>query len=388
VTGTASPTDPASASGAAVRATNGDAAGTLPLLDVRDLHVHFGVGGRVGWRARSDVIRAVDGVNLTIKRGRTLGLVGESGSGKTTTGRAIVRLLDPTRGSVRFDGQEIATLRGEPLRRLRQRFQMIFQDPYSSLNPRMTVRSIVEEPLDVHSIGSRRERAERVAELLELVGMSTRAADRFPHEFSGGQRQRIGIARALALNPDLIVADEPISALDVSIRAQILALLERLQAELHLTYLVVAHDLAIVRRISDEVAVMYLGRIVESAPTAELYGAPLHPYTIALLSAVPIPDPAIQVHRRRIILRGEIPSPANPPPGCHFHTRCWLYQRLGEPEACRTERPPLRMAADDHPVACHFVEQIDGSSEQRQAAGRVVTAPASPTTGPTIGDTH
>ena len=344
----------------------------VPLIDVRDLQVHFPVGGRIGWRANRDVIRAVDGVSLTIERGRTLGLVGESGSGKTTTGRAIVRLLDPTAGSVRFDGQEIATLRGEPLRQLRQRFQMIFQDPYSSLNPRMTVRTIVEEPLDIHAIGSRTERAERVVELLDLVGLSPHAADRFPHEFSGGQRQRIGIARALALNPDLIVADEPISALDVSIRAQILALLERLQAELNLTYLVVAHDLAIVRRISDHVAVMYLGRIVESAPTAELYSAPLHPYTIALLSAVPIPDPAIQAHRRRIILRGEIPSPANPPAGCHFHTRCWLYQRLDEPEACRTEQPPLRIASADHPVACHFVEQIDGSAEQRQAAGRVV----------------
>ena len=343
----------------------------VPLVDVRDLRVHFPVGGRIGWRASRDVIRAVDGVSLTIERGKTLGLVGESGSGKTTTGRAIVRLLDPTTGSVRFDGQEIATLSGEPLRRLRQRFQMIFQDPYSSLNPRMTVRTIVAEPLDIHAIGSRAERAERVMELLDLVGLSPHAADRFPHEFSGGQRQRIGIARALALNPDLIVADEPISALDVSIRAQILALLERLQSELNLTYLVVAHDLAIVRRISDHVAVMYLGRIVESAPTAELYSAPLHPYTIALLSAVPIPDPAIQTHRRRIILRGEIPSPANPPTGCHFHTRCWLYQRLGEPEACRTEQPPLRFAPSDHPVACHFFEQIDGSAEQRQAAGRV-----------------
>ena len=343
----------------------------VPLVDVCDLRVHFPVGGRIGWRANRNVIRAVDGVSLTIERGRTLGLVGESGSGKTTTGRAIVRLIDPTTGSVRFDGLEIATLSGEPLRRLRQRFQMIFQDPYSSLNPRMTVRTIVAEPLDIHAIGSRAERAERVVELLDLVGLSPHAADRFPHEFSGGQRQRIGIARALALNPDLIVADEPISALDVSIRAQILALLERLQAELNLTYLVVAHDLAIVRRISDHVAVMYLGRIVESAPTADLYGAPLHPYTIALLSAVPIPDPAIQTHRRRIILRGEIPSPANPPTGCHFHTRCWLYQRLDEPEACRTEQPPLRFATSDHPVACHFFEQIDGSAEQRQAAGRV-----------------
>ncbi len=353
---------------------------TMPLLEVRDLHVHFQGGGRIGWRANRDVIRAVDGVSLTIERGETLGLVGESGSGKTTAGRAIVRLLDPTSGSIRFDGQEIATLRGEPLRRLRQRFQMIFQDPYSSLNPRMTVRSIVEEPLDIHAIGSRQERLLRVTELLELVGLSPRAAERFPHEFSGGQRQRIGIARALALNPDLIVADEPISALDVSIRAQILALMERLQAELHLTYLVVAHDLAIVRRISDRVAVMYLGRIVEMAPTRDLYGAPLHPYTVALLSAVPIPDPQIQMHRRRIILGGEIPSPANPPPGCHFHTRCWLYQRLETPEVCRTVAPPLQAAATSHQVACHFADRIADSAEQRQAVGRV-TATAAPATG-------
>ena len=349
---------------------------SMPLLDVRDLRVHFQVGGRIGWRASRDIIRAVDGVSLTIERGETLGLVGESGSGKTTVGRAIVRLLDPTSGSIRFDGQEIAPLGGEPLRRLRQRFQMIFQDPYSSLNPRMTVRSIVEEPLDIHAIGSRQDRLERVTALLELVGLSPRAAERFPHEFSGGQRQRIGIARALALNPDLIVADEPISALDVSIRAQILALLERLQAELNLTYLVVAHDLAIVRRISDRVAVMYLGRIVETASTRDLYGAPLHPYTVALLSAVPIPDPQIQMHRRRIILSGEIPSPSNPPPGCHFHTRCWLYQRLEQPDLCRTETPPLRTAVADHQVACHFVERIDGSAEQAQAAGRVRTAAA------------
>lgn len=353
-----------------------------PLLDVQDLHVHFQASGWIGWRVSRDIIRAVDGVSLTIERGETLGLVGESGSGKTTTGRAIVRLIDPTSGSVRFDGQEIATLRGEPLRRLRQRFQMIFQDPYSSLNPRMTVRSIVEEPLDIHAIGSRPERLERVTELLELVGLSPRAAERFPHEFSGGQRQRIGIARALALNPDLIVADEPISALDVSIRAQILALLERLQAELHLTYLVVAHDLAIVRRISDRVAVMYLGRIVEMAATGDLYGAPLHPYTIALLSAVPIPDPAIQMHRRRIILGGEIPSPANPPPGCHFHTRCWLYQRLETPEVCRTAAPPLQAAATGHQVACHFADRIADSAEQQQAVGRV-TSTAAPAAGAT-----
>jgi oligopeptide/dipeptide ABC transporter ATP-binding protein len=339
-----------------------------PLLVVRDLHVEFPVR-RMAFGGSHGVIRAVDGLDLDIERGTTVGLVGESGSGKTTTGRAIVRLLDPTSGSIRFDGQEIATLRSEPLRRLRRRFQMIFQDPYSSLNPRLTVGSIVGEPLEIHAIGTRAEREERVADLLELVGLSRGAADRFPHEFSGGQRQRVGVARALALDPDLVVADEPVSALDVSIRAQILNLLERVQERLQLSYLVVSHDLAAVRRISDSVAVMYLGRIVEVAPTPRLFRNSLHPYTIALISAVPIPDPAIQAHRRRIILRGEIPSPADPPTGCHFHTRCWLYQRLGEPEQCRAERPPLAVAETGHAVACHFSDRVEGTPEQRQAAG-------------------
>ncbi len=348
-----------------------------PLLLVRGLRVDFHLGGGFMLRPRDAIVKAVDGVDLEIERGRTLGLVGESGSGKTTTGRAIVRLLEPTSGSIRFDGQEIATLRGEPLRRLRRRFQMIFQDPYSSLNPRKTIGSIVGEPLDIHGVGRAAERRARVAELLDLVGLSPRIMDRFPHQFSGGQRQRVGVARAIALNPDLIVADEPVSALDVSIRAQILNLLERLQTQVDLTYLVVSHDLAAVRRISDRVAVMYLGRIVENAPTSRLFGAPLHPYTIALISAVPIPDPEIQQHRRRIILRGEIPSSANPPTGCHFHTRCWLYQRLGEPEQCRTERPPLLPAATGHSVACHYVAEVEGSAEQRQASGRQTsTAPS------------
>ena len=342
-----------------------------PLVDVRDLHVHFPIGG-LSFRRERGVIRAVDGVDLAIPRGTTLGLVGESGSGKTTTGRAIVRLLDPTSGSIRFDGQEIATLRGEPLRRLRKRFQMIFQDPYSSLNPRMTIAGIVGEALDIHGIGTRKERAERVAELLQLVGLPARVADRYPHQFSGGQRQRVGVARALAVDPDLIVADEPVSALDVSIRAQILNLLVRLQDRLDLTYIVVSHDLAAVRRISDTVAVMYLGRIVELAPTAQLFGGALHPYTIALISAVPIPDPALQVGRRRIILTGEIPSPASPPPGCHFHTRCWLYRRLGEPERCRAERPPLVDLRAGHAAACHFSAEVEGTPEQRQAMGRGV----------------
>ena len=353
---------------APVSASSDGAGQSETLLRVRDLRVEFPFGG-LAFRGGKGVIRAVDGVALQIRRGETLGLVGESGSGKTTTGRAIVRLLDPTSGSIMFAGQEIATLHGEPLRRLRRRFQMIFQDPYSSLNPRMTIGNIVGEPLDIHDIGDRADRQARVGELLELVGLSARAIDRYPHQFSGGQRQRVGVARALALDPDLVVADEPVSALDVSIRAQILNLLERLQDRLGLSYLVVSHDLAAVRRISETVAVMYLGRIVEVAPTARLFRSALHPYTIALISAVPIPDPAIQAHRRRIILKGEIPSPADPPTGCHFHTRCWLYQRLGEPERCRVERPPLANADTGHEVACHFADKVEGTPEQRQAAG-------------------
>jgi oligopeptide/dipeptide ABC transporter ATP-binding protein len=350
-----------------------------PLVDVRNLTVHFKLGGGLSLRSRTGIVQAVDGINLQIRRGETLGLVGESGCGKTTAGRAIVRLLDPTAGSVNFDGVELAygtgpkpgrLISGEPLRLLRQRFQMIFQDPYSSLNPRMTIASIVGEPLDIHNIGNRAERRERVANLLETVGITARSANRFPHEFSGGQRQRVGVARALAVNPDLVVADEPISALDVSIRAQMLNLLERLQGEFNLAYLLVAHDLAAVRHISDRVAVMYLGRIVETAAAAELYRAPLHPYTVALLSAVPVPDPSVQRQRRRIILRGDIPSPLNPPSGCRFHTRCWLYERLGKPEQCRTVSPDLREPSSAHAVACHFAEELAGSPEQAQATGR------------------
>jgi oligopeptide/dipeptide ABC transporter ATP-binding protein len=254
--------------------------------------------------------------------------------------------------------------------------QMIFQDPYASLNPRMTVGGIVGEPLDIHSIGTRSERRQRVEELFEIVGLDPSYAERYPHEFSGGQRQRVGVARALAVNPDLIVADEPVSALDVSIQAQIVNLLERLQAQFRLTYLFIAHDLSVVRHISDRIAVMYLGRIVELAPSRELYDAPRHPYTVALISAVPIPDPAVESKRRRIILKGDVPNPAAPPRGCHFHTRCWLRERLGNPAECVEVAPQLRTVDAGHEVACHFAEQVHGSIEQRRAIGGGANPPA------------
>jgi oligopeptide/dipeptide ABC transporter ATP-binding protein len=338
-----------------------------PLLQVRDLAVHFGVFKGLLSGRRSATIRAVDGVTFDIARGETVGLVGESGCGKSTTGRAIARLNHPTTGSIHLDGQELSGLKGAGLRQMRRRLQMIFQDPYSSLNPRMSIGAIVAEPLIVHRVGTARDRAERVRRLLDVVGLSPQAADLYPHQFSGGQRQRIGIARALALNPELIVADEPISALDVSIQAQILNLLGRLQRDFKLTYLFIAHDLAAVRHISDRVLVMYLGRIVESAAASDLYRRPLHPYTVALLSAVPIPDPAVEEKRRRIVLKGDVPSPAAPPSGCPFHTRCWMRERLGNPTDCADVVPPLRSLAGGHTIACHFAEQVDGLAEQRQA---------------------
>ena len=256
------------------------------------------------------------------------------------------------------------------MRRLRKRMQMIFQDPYASLDPRMTAGGIIAEPLDIHDVGKPDDRRERVRELLQTVGLNPAYASRYPHEFSGGQRQRIGVARALALQPDLIVADEPISALDVSIQAQIINLLERLQGEFGLTYLFIAHDLSVVRHISDRTAVMYLGRVVETSGSRDLNVRPLHPYTVALLSAVPIPDPVVESRRRRIILKGDVPSPVNPPSGCRFHTRCWLREKLGNPERCVTEDPELRLLDTRHEVACHFAEDVDGSTEQVQATGR------------------
>jgi oligopeptide/dipeptide ABC transporter ATP-binding protein len=303
-------------------------------------------------------VRAVDGVSLDVRRGETLGLVGESGCGKSTFARAVMRLVDSTSGQVWFDGEEVTNASGDSLRRLRRRMQMIFQDPYASLNPRMTIGSMLAEPLRVHRIARGAEARKRVQDLIEMVGLPRNAVNRYPHEFSGGQRQRAGIARALAVKPEFIAADEAVSALDVSIQAQIINLLSDLQRELSLTFLFIAHDLSVVRHISDRIAVMYLGEVVELSPSRQLYDRPLHPYTVALVSAVPIPDPAVETRRRRMILVGDVPSPANPPSGCRFHTRCWLRRELGNPERCETETPTLRQLQPGHEVACHFAEEI------------------------------
>jgi peptide/nickel transport system ATP-binding protein len=324
------------------------------LVELDDVKVWFPIkSGLVLDRHVGDV-KAVDGVSLTIRRGETLGLVGESGCGKSTLGRAILRLYEPTAGRVIFDGQDISHLDDDELRPLRRRMQMIFQDPFASLNPRHSIGRIVGEPLRAHGLASRGALSKRVRELLEIVGLPADAMGRYPHEFSGGQRQRIGVARALAVNPDFIVADEPVSALDVSIQAQILNLLESLQNDFELTYLFIAHDLAVVRHISDRIVVMYLGSVVEVSPSDDLYSNPLHPYTISLLSAVPIPDPVIERQREAILLTGDLPSPANPPTGCRFHTRCPYMQ----PTRCRDEAPPLRALAGEHTVACHWAEEI------------------------------
>ena len=320
------------------------------LVEVTNLKVHFPITSGIFQREVGRV-RAVDDVTFEIRKGETLGLVGESGCGKSTTGRALIRLRNPTAGSVKFDGVELADISRGELRRMRRRMQIIFQDPYSSLNPRMTVGSIINEPLETHNLGSGKARHERVRELLRLVGLNPSFTNRYPHEFSGGQRQRIGVARALAVEPEFIVCDEPISALDVSIQAQVLNLLVELREQFGLTYLFIAHDLSVVRHISDRVGVMYLGKLVELGPPAQIYAAPGHPYTRALLSAVPIPDPKAERRRKRVILTGDVPSPANPPSGCRFHTRCWLYERLGRPENCRTEDPELRTVAPDHRAA-------------------------------------
>ena len=319
------------------------------LIDVRDLRMHFPVTKGVIFQSKVGEVKAVDGVSFQIRRGETLGLVGESGCGKTTIGRCILQLIRPTGGQVRFRGLDLTTLSGREMRPLRRELQVIFQDPYGSLDPRMTVGAIVEEPLTIHKIGDREERKRRVSELFEIVGLNPGMADRYPYEFSGGQRQRIGIARALAVNPTFIVCDEPVSALDVSIQAQVINLLRSLQERFDLTYLFIAHDLSVVRHISDRVAVMYLGKIVEITDREELYRDPKHPYTRALLSAVPIPDPVAEEARERIILTGDVPSPIDPPSGCSFHPRCPFAM-----EVCRTTTPPLQPTSANHSVACHL----------------------------------
>ncbi len=317
------------------------------LLRVEGLKMHFPITQGIILQRQVGSIKAVDGIDFYIRRGETLGLVGESGCGKSTTGRAILQLYRPTAGHVYFEGEDLTLMKGERLRRQRRKMQMIFQDPYASLNPRMTVGNIIGEPLEVHNIARGKEKRERVMELLRIVGLNPYFINRYPHEFSGGQRQRIGIARALAVNPDFIVCDEPISALDVSIQAQIINLLEDLQEQFGLTYLFIAHDLSVVRHISNRVAVMYLGKIVEMTDRDTLYNNPLHPYTQALLSAVPIPDPEVEAKRQRIILEGDVPSPANPPKGCNFCTRCPKVMDI-----CWEEEPPFKDVGDEHYVAC------------------------------------
>jgi oligopeptide/dipeptide ABC transporter ATP-binding protein len=335
------------------------------MLEVRGLKKHFATGGGV-LGIGADVVRAVDGVSFSIARGETFGLVGESGCGKTTVGRCVLRLVEPTAGEVLFDGEDLLGLGRADLRRRRRDMQIIFQDPYSSLNPRMKVESIVEEPLVIHGIASRAERRARVAELLGEVGLGADAAERYPHEFSGGQRQRIGIARALALRPKLVVADEPVSALDVSVQAQIVNLLQDLQREHGLTYLFISHGLAVVEHISSQVGVMYLGRLVEVAPSRELYDHPMHPYTRALISAVPNPDP--DSRRERIILSGDVPTPIAPPSGCKFRTRC----PLAEP-VCAEVEPDLEELAPGHLVACHVVARECRSSENPETFRRTLS---------------
>jgi oligopeptide/dipeptide ABC transporter ATP-binding protein len=330
------------------------------LLEVRDLRVHFPVTRGTVLRRRVGWVHAVDGVSLELATAETVGLVGESGSGKTTLGRAIVGLIPPTSGTVLFRGRPLDAKAGAQEGAERPHIQMVFQDPMASLDPKWRAGASISEPLRVNHIGTRAERRERVRDLLEVVGLSPRHARRYPHELSGGQRQRVGLARALALNPAVIVADEAVSALDVSIRAQIINLLQQLQRELSLSYLFIAHDLAVVRHMSDRIAVMYLGQIVEQSGAADLYRDPRHPYTVSLLSAVPVPDPAVEARRKRIILPGDPPNPASPPPGCRFHTRCWLREQLGAPERCAVEEPAPQRVSPGHTAACHFIHEVRG----------------------------
>jgi oligopeptide/dipeptide ABC transporter ATP-binding protein len=324
------------------------------LLQVRDLKMYFPLTQGIIFQNVVGYVRAVDGISFDVERGKTLGLVGESGSGKTTIGRTIIRLYKPTSGQIIFENQDLSTLSNEEMRLARRRIQMIFQDPYASLNPRFTIGSLIAEPMHIYNVGSNKEIRERTEELLRIVGLRPEYIDRYPHEFSGGQRQRIAVARAISINPDFVIADEPVSALDVSIRAQVLNLLERLQRELHLTYLFVSHDLSVVRHVADRIAVMYLGKIVELSDRDELYAAPKHPYTRALLSAIPLPDPKLEKKRKRIILTGDLPSPINIPTGCRFHTRCPLAQDI-----CRTVEPPFEAKeGHEHYAACHFSDRI------------------------------
>ena len=322
---------------------------SVPVLEVNDLVKNFSIKTAAGIRVVRRTVQAVSGVGFTIDAGQTVGLVGESGSGKTTVGRCVLRLIEPTGGSVKFKGQELIGMEQKELRQLRAQMQIVFQDPYASLDPKMTVGAAIAEPLVIQKVEGNHE--DRVVELLELVGLAADHSKRFPHEFSGGQRQRVGIARALALNPSLIVLDEPVSALDVSIQAGVVNLLEDLQAQLGLSYLFIAHDLSVVRHISDVVAVMYLGKLMEIGPADEIYNAPSHPYTQALLSAIPEPDPVTERQRQRILLQGDVPSPIDPPSGCRFRTRCPIAK-----EICAQEEPELIDRGQGHPVACHFAE--------------------------------
>ena len=357
-----------------------DASGVAPgevLVDVKGVKVHFPIKRGLLIDRTVGHVYAVDGMDLTIRRGETYGLVGESGCGKSTFGRALLQLEELTEGSVTLAGVDLATLKGEDLRRQRRHMQMVFQDPLGSLDPRQTVEQLLLEGMQAHGLASDKKGArDRLVELLAAVGLPPGALSKYPHEFSGGQRQRVGIARALSVDPELIVADEPVSALDVSVQAQVINLLEDLQSEFGLTYLVIAHDLAVVRHISDRIGVMYLGALVEEAEADDLYALPLHPYTRALLSAIPVPDPVVEDTRERILLSGDLPSPANPPSGCRFHTRCpWAQQTR-----CSTERPELRVVSVDgvpasHKVACHWAEQIASGELQPHAVDGAVVAP-------------
>ena len=328
------------------------------LVDVRDLKMHFPLTQGIIRQRVIGYVRAVDGISFSIERGQTLGLVGESGSGKTTIGRTIVRLYKPTAGQILFGDKDLAQMGGEELRLARQRIQMIFQDPFASLNPRYTIGSLIAEPMHIYKVASNAEIRERTADLLNVVGLRPEYTDRYPHEFSGGQRQRIAVARAMSINPEFVIADEPVSALDVSIRAQVLNLLQRLQQQFNLTYLFVSHDLSVVRHVADRIAVMYLGRIVELADRDEMYASPKHPYTKALLSAVPIPDPQIEKRRKRIILSGDLPSPVHIPSGCRFHTRCPMAQDI-----CRQVEPDYEAKEGrEHYAACHFSDFVTPAS--------------------------